>query len=207
MKQNFDIRWRICSGDWIPLEHRYFLLAALSCIVPELHTERCLGIHPIRGIHKGPGKLKLTDYSAVEVRTPLDLLPALMPLAGRKLDLGGRNVRLTVPEIKPLLPAARLYSPVVTIKGFLETRPFSDAVVRQLDALGVRRSVSLVIGRRRVIQVKDRRIVGFHIRLEDLTPEESLRLQTDGLGGRRHLGCGLFLPDKLRSVTQQVEAV
>jgi len=34
------------------------------------------------------------------------------------------------------------------------------------------------------------------IMLADLTPGQSLRLQEQGLGEHRHLGCGLFLPMK-----------
>jgi hypothetical protein len=32
--------------------------------------------------------------------------------------------------------------------------------------------------------------------LADLTPEESLRLQQQGLGPHRAMGCGLFIPHK-----------
>jgi len=30
--------------------------------------------------------------------------------------------------------------------------------------------------------------------IEGLTAEESLTVQEHGLGGRRHMGCGLFVP-------------
>lgn len=207
MTHSFDLRWKIHSCNWIPLQHRYFLLAALSRVVPEFHAGRRVGVHPIQGIRIGSGRLKLTDCSAVTVRAPLDWLPKLMPLSGRKLDLGGSSIRLSVPEIVALSPSPRLYSVVVTIKGFLEPEPFSGALIRQLDTMGIRRSVSLEIGRRRVIQVKERTIVGFHVRMQGLTEEESHRLQVEGLGGRRHLGCGLFLPDHLKCDPQKVEAV
>lgn len=197
MNDVFDIRWRLQSGSWIPLQNQYPLLAALSRVVPEIHRERRLGIHPIRGLRLGPGMLKITNCSALTVRTPIDLLPRLMRLAGRQLDLGGQSVRLGVPEIVSLFAADRLYSHIVTIKGFMEAKAFADAVLRQLDMMGVRRCAALSIGKRRVIEVKDRTIVGFHVRLGGLTTDESLRLQVDGLGGRRHLGCGLFLADNL----------
>ena len=32
--------------------------------------------------------------------------------------------------------------------------------------------------------------------LADLTLEESLRLQQQGLGTHRHMGCGIFIPHK-----------
>ena len=47
---------------------------------------------------------------------------------------------------------------------------------------------------RRVLHIKGERHVGFGMLIEGLTADESLRLQQNGLGGRRKMGCGLFLP-------------
>jgi CRISPR-associated protein Cas6 len=38
-------------------------------------------------------------------------------------------------------------------------------------------------------------VVGFAMRIADLGPEDSVRLQQGGIGGRRRFGCGLFVPD------------
>ena len=45
-----------------------------------------------------------------------------------------------------------------------------------------------------MIQIKDKSIVGYALRVVGLTAEESIRLQETGLGGRRRMGCGVFLP-------------
>ena len=68
-----------------------------------------------------------------------------------------------------------------------------EAVRRQLDALGRKR------GDRSNWQtpdaaIRDKEIVGFEVLLEGLTAEESLTVQKMGLGGRRHMGCGIFAP-------------
>ena len=39
--------------------------------------------------------------------------------------------------------------------------------------------------------------VGFALGLSDLTPEASLRLQQEGLGTRKHMGAGFFVPGPL----------
>ena len=49
---------------------------------------------------------------------------------------------------------------------------------------------------RRVLRIKDRRVVGYSLRVLGLTAEESIRLQEEGLGGRRRMGCGVLLPMK-----------
>jgi CRISPR-associated protein Cas6 len=55
------------------------------------------------------------------------------------------------------------------------------------------------VGRRRVINIAGKKVVGFALDVSELSPESSLKLQEQGLGGRRHMGCGLFLPTRLRS--------
>nr|WP_281255469.1 type I-MYXAN CRISPR-associated protein Cas6/Cmx6 [Cystobacter ferrugineus] len=44
------------------------------------------------------------------------------------------------------------------------------------------------------------KVVGFAVSVRGLSPASSLRLQTLGLGGRRHLGCGLLLPTAAREL-------
>jgi Cas6 Crispr len=46
----------------------------------------------------------------------------------------------------------------------------------------------------RVVRIKDKTVVGYGVRVAGLNVEESLRLQEHGLGGRRKLGCGVFVP-------------
>jgi CRISPR-associated protein Cas6 len=48
--------------------------------------------------------------------------------------------------------------------------------------------------RRQVLRVKDAVIVCFALRVRGLSSADSLRLQERGLGGRRRMGGGFFLP-------------
>jgi CRISPR-associated protein Cas6 len=36
-------------------------------------------------------------------------------------------------------------------------------------------------------------VVGYALRVNGLTEEGSIRLQEEGLGGRRRMGCGIFV--------------
>ncbi|PIV74684.1 MAG: hypothetical protein COW56_04530, partial [Rhodocyclales bacterium CG17_big_fil_post_rev_8_21_14_2_50_68_7] len=40
------------------------------------------------------------------------------------------------------------------------------------------------------------RFAGFGLMLHGLSPEDSLRMQSSGLGTNRTLGCGIFIPHK-----------
>jgi CRISPR-associated protein Cas6 len=192
-----DIKWPLVPRGRIPVHHQYHLLAGISRIVPEIHATSAVGVHLIRGSVAEPGFLELRAASAVALRAPVELLPKLLPLGGKKLDIAGCPIRLGVPQVFALSPAERLWARLVTIKGYMEVPQFEAAVRRKLDTLGVRTSVVPAVGRRRVIRIRSQTIVGFGLRLHGLHDDESIRVQQHGLGGRRHFGCGLFHPDPM----------
>jgi len=193
-------------GKTLPLDHGYALYAALSRFLPHLHEHKAVGVHPIRGDVVGDGLLRVAARSQLQIRTPTDLIAEFLPLAGKVLELDGHSLRLGVPRVLALRPAATLAARLVTIKGFTEPSGFLEAVRRQSDALGVSRQAAIEIpsvpaGRahageplRRVLRIKDRTVVGFAVRVVRLTAEESITLQEHGLGGRRHMGCGILVP-------------
>ncbi len=60
---------------------------------------------------------------------------------------------------------------------------------------------------RRALRIRDRRIIGYTLQITGLTAEEPLPLQEQGLGGRRRLGCGLFLPLRRPAVADNPASV
>jgi CRISPR-associated protein Cas6 len=59
-------------------------------------------------------------------------------------------------------------------------------------------SAHLTLGKRRTLRIKDKEVVGYEVVVEGLTAAESITLQETGLGGRRHMGCGIFSPLAVR---------
>jgi CRISPR-associated protein Cas6 len=187
-------------GDRIPLDYGYALFSALSRAVPSLHGDRRIGVHPIRGRRLEPRILRLVPASRLRIRLPTEDLVSYIGLAGTQLDLDGFVLRIGIPRVETLVPAASLTSRLVTIKGMQELDTFGAAVRRQLTEIGVAAEPVLSgesnLGgpARRVFRIKDSRLVGFSLRVIGLTAEESIRLQERGLGGRRRMGCGVFVP-------------
>lgn len=110
------------------------------------------------------------------------------------LGVAGRQIRLGPPVVRGLVPASRLESWLVIIKGKTDDEGFRAAAHAQLDLMGVAPSRGLMVGQRRVIRVAGATIVGFAARLSGLSPGDSLAVQSRGLGGRMRFGCGGFLP-------------
>ena len=191
-----DLAFRL-NGNTVPVDHGYALYAALSRLVPEVHDAKEVGVQPIRGVYGGDGTLHLAAFSRLILRLPDDQIRPYLKLAGKKLEVDGHPLRVGVPEVRALRPAASLRARLVTIKGFMEEGPFLEAAKRQLQSLGVAGEV--LLGERRTFRVKEKQVVGFEVAVTGLTAEESLTLQEQGLGGRRRMGCGVFVPTEALS--------
>jgi CRISPR-associated protein Cas6 len=190
-------------GTTVPLDHGYALYAALCHRLPALHEERRWAVHPIRGQRAEPGILALVargrSRSAVKLRLPVESLPQVLSLVGRTLDLLGHRITLGAPVVYPLLPSAELRSRWVTIRGFHEEpAPFTEALRRQLEAVPevgpASGAITCEIGPRRVQRIKGKQVVGFAVRLHGLDERASIAVQVAGLGGRRRMGAGVFVP-------------
>jgi CRISPR-associated protein Cas6 len=204
-----DLSFPIC-GDPIPADHGYHLFAGISKLVPEIHGELRVGIHPIRGTHIPPRALRLERRSRLTLRTPASLIGPLLRLAGNRVSIGGAGIRPGAPSVRSLQPCPNLYSRLVVVKHCIEADDFLDRIRRDLRAMGVEAQAEIPRRRgakpwdggigsrdgylRRTITIAGRRVVGYAVLLRKLTASDSLKVQALGLGGRRRFGCGIFVP-------------
>lgn len=197
----------VLVGNTIPLDHGFSLFSAICRIVPALHGDRRLGVHPIHGRQAGPGVLALDDRSRLRVRLPSEDIAPYIALAGKELDLDGHLLRVGIPSVQSLVPAANLAARLVTFRHALTPSDLEEDVRRELTRLEVAGTPEFVPSTkpafsgqpiRRVLRVKDKKVVGYALRVSGLTAEESIRLQEEGLGGRRRMGCGVFVPTTSR---------
>lgn len=208
-----DVSFRI-TGRSVPANHGYELYAALSRLQPHFHQAEWLAVHSLNGIPARGNLLHLTERSHLRLRLPHDKLPDVMALSGKSLAIvnGTRSntVRIGVPEIYALEAASVLYSRFVTIKVSeiektqrpIDREMFLVAAREQMKERGV--SGEVVVddtkderGRevsRRVLNIKNRLIVGYAVTVRNLSDEDSLKLQEVCLGGRQRMGCGIFIP-------------
>jgi len=199
------------QGGQLPADHGYALYSAVTRQLPALHGAPWLGLELLSGVPWREGVIVLPTRGAqLRLRIPADHYAVVLPLAGKRLDIAGHPLRLGIPIARPLQPAPSLYARVVTIKKFTEPEPFLDAARRQLDALGVSATLKLPLDeqgrfRRRVIQIHGRTVIGFSLAAHGLNDEDSIRLQTHGLGGRRSMGCGHFNPIVRPRITEGEE--
>ena len=184
-------------GQTLPADHGYGLYSAIAHCQEELHNLEGVSIQTILGIPDNQGVIHLSDRSKLRIRLPAEKVPLVYPLAGKQLTIGKHAIRLGIPQIFVLEPAARLRSRIVTIKGFQEPEPFLAAAKRQLDTLQIQGTLEIPLNEdgepsRKAIKIKTYSVVGFSLEVTDISDEDSIKLQALGLGGKRRMGCGIF---------------
>lgn len=189
-------------GGRIPADHGYELSGAISRIL-DSHLPEDVAVAPINGPIRMACAIQLGPDSRLVLRLSSERIAAMLVLAGADLAIGDASIVLGTPRVRAIRPAPGLYSRLVTIKGFTEPAPFLEAARRQMDTLGITGDLSIPEVRggphrgkpcRRVVRVKGKSVVGFALAVNGLTDHDSIVLQAHGLGGRRHMGCGFFIP-------------
>ncbi|KPQ39274.1 MAG: type I-MYXAN CRISPR-associated protein Cas6/Cmx6 [Phormidium sp.] len=186
-------------------DQNYRLLGAMAKEHPSLHQLEGLAINTISGIPDKQGKIQLTEASRLSLRCPSESLLTVLPLAGKTLKIGADSISLGYPEVRPLRPVSELKARLVAIKhpsgNFNEVTPdwFLGACDRQLKALGIDAPVGIPANEdgepdRKTLKIKGKTVVGYSVVVANLLPEQSLLLQTRGIGGKRRMGCGYFVP-------------
>jgi CRISPR-associated protein Cas6 len=201
-----DLAFEI-QGTSIPLDYGYALFGAISRIIPVIHGDRRIGVHPIRGIKLERGRLTLVHQSKLRLRMPSEEIGTYLELAGSRLELDGSCLRIGIPRSEPLTASPSLTSRLVTIGRHIKPDLFLESLRSQLTSLGVTGSLGILTSSeqsrtgeplRRVIRIKEKKLVGYAVSISGLTAEESLIVQEVGLGSRRRMGCGVMVLDCLK---------
>ena len=188
-----DLRFHV-MGETLDVDHGYFLFCAVSKVLPFFHDANNVGMSTVRGKYIGDGLLRIAPFSSLAFRLPVNEVAAYINLAGRTIEVGGQTLKIGVPSSHSLVPATALYAHLVTTRNGQDSYRFEQEIKRQLNSLGC--DGNIVIGKRRTFGVHGRQIVGYSVLVSELQAEESITLQENGLGGRRKMGCGFFLPWK-----------
>lgn len=196
------------EGVTLSADHHYLLYSALSRAVPAFHSDPDpVRFGPIGGPIAGRGAIRLERSSRLKFRLAAERIALLLPLAGTSLRVGADSIRLGVPSVRPLLPVTQLVARIVTFKNSEEPERFLEVAKGKLAEMNVLGQPAIPLieegqragePRRRILWIKDKKVVGFTLLVEGLSAEESILLQECGLGGRTRMGCGFFVPFRER---------
>lgn len=181
------------AGTSVPAEYAWPLWRALAARLPWLEDEDGAGVHPLRVAPTGYGIALLARRARLALRVPRARVPAAMALEGAALDVAGSALTVGTGVERPLWPWATLHARQV-VTGSADPASFEQDAAGRLAAMGI--GCESISGRRRTLLAGDREIVAFALAVNNVKRADSLRLQCEGIGTERVLGCGVFVPHK-----------
>ncbi|MEL6442219.1 MAG: type I-MYXAN CRISPR-associated protein Cas6/Cmx6 [Cyanobacteria bacterium J06621_8] len=194
------------KGRLLPLDNGYLIYSALSRLCPNIHRLNNIGIHPIAGRPNPYKQLKLTQSSQLKIRIPLEqILSIYQFLVEQTFKIGESQFYIGTPEYQALFSATNLYSRLVIIRRCIEPQAFIEAAQRQLEKLGIKGQIKILQkqnGQLQCRQLTMRKkegtfpIRGYGVEVTDLSEADSIKLQQHGIGGKRKMMCGVFVPSQ-----------
>lgn len=192
----------------LPVDHAHALGKALCEAMPLLGEDRRCAIHNIHLAGSQNGwerpdpelgqKLILSRRTKLTVRVPGEHREAIQrALSGATLDVDGHPLTIGKAKPKMLSKQGTIFARHIVLQGNEDEdeNAFLQRVVEDLKSRGIRVRKALC-GITQRIDTPDGMLRTRSLLLADLSTEESVRLQQQGLGSHRHLGCGIFLPHK-----------
>lgn len=194
-------------GQTLPADHGYALYSALKQTFLEgKDFPSDVLLCSIPGLPNKPGTIDLNKFSQLRLRFPTEQIKDWYRLQNLVLNIRGHLIRLVRPKLALPMASKSLKARLVTFNlkevnnhempvYFLES---CQKALANLDIQGQVFIDSDANGNlaRRSLKIKEKHVVGFGVIVEGLSEQDSIKLQSHGLGGRKHFGCGWFFPTK-----------
>lgn len=184
----------------LPVDHAYALSRAIVRHLPWLESEPMAGLHTIHVAASANGWMRPEDVlypsrrTKFMLRVPKHRIDDAMQLNGVELDVDGHALTLDNANTRLLSDLTTLFSRYVVSESE-EEQQFVEFVVASLQAMGIKPK-KLLCGTETSLNHEQGTLLTRSLMLADLTVEESLKLQTLGIGSHRYMGCGIFIPHK-----------
>ena len=183
-------------GATIPADSAMLLSNALLGILPWLGKDKGAGIQLLKGAetNSGDATVNINRRTKLFLRVPKTRVADTETLVGRSLDLDGHPLQVGDFKTRGFTPFSNIYAHFVDT-GSTGEEQFVQDVMRELDGHFQLRC-GFICGKQQTLQGPNGMLHGYSLMLHDLPPHKSLRLQDEGMGHNRLLGCGIFIPHK-----------
>lgn len=199
-----DLAFRI-SCRCLPLDHAHALSQAVLRALPWIEEKEDAGIHLIHGAESGHGwqrpedsdndVLHLSRRAKLTLRLAKEYILAAKEMSGMTLEIDGYSMKIGQATVRSLSPLTTLFSRYVAASEEDDEDRFIRQAADQLARIGVS-APKLLCGKSHIFRLPSDRIFSRRLMVADLKVEDSVKLQQQGLGPHRKLGCGLFIPHK-----------
>ena len=188
----------------LPWDHAYLLSQAIHQVLPWFAEEEDAGLHLIRGAESGNGWQRtdepggiiyLSRRAKLVLRLPRSRIPQAQVLTGLSLQLAEYELLIGKLTEKPLSAHEVMFAHYVTAPEQQSEETFIEDCLLQLRQLNIR-CRKMLCGKTTVFSTPSGKLFTRSLMIADLLPEDAVKLQQKGLGEKRKMGCGLFVPHK-----------
>ncbi|MCY4227610.1 MAG: type I-MYXAN CRISPR-associated protein Cas6/Cmx6 [Gammaproteobacteria bacterium] len=199
-----DCAFRIACRE-IPIDHAWELREQILNFLPWIIDEPQAAIHSIHSASSANGwirpsldsgdMIQLSHRTRLYIRLPIHRVDDARALVGKELMVAGCSILVREIVQHSLFPSSTVFTRSMDAHQVEDELAFEENVIRLLSRIGVVPK-KLLCGLAHEISLRDQNILARSVLLADLEPDESLRIQENGLGTNGLLGCGIFLPHK-----------
>lgn len=200
-----DIAYKLECRN-LPLDHAQALADAIQSALPWFADESRTGLHLIHVAESGNGwyrpedpeneVLCLSKRTRMSLRIPRHRIDDAHALTGQTLDIDGYELTVREGAIKSLSALPTMFARYVIAEEDQDEHAFLSTmakILRDEMAISVKK---LMAGKQHRMRMADGPVFTRSLMVADLTPEDAVKLQQEGIGAGRKFGCGLFLPQK-----------
>ena len=186
----------------LPYDHAYELSSELIKLIPEIKNDKRNAIQTLHGPMSGNGWVRadgenifLSKRAKLCLRVRKDDVEKIKEIEGKKIKLFGNDLNIGKSKMKSFLVVRDLFCRFVSCNEDLPEDIFLEEVQTELRAYKVNINKALC-GQSKRINFGDKTLYTRSLMIADLSKEEAVTLQEEGVGKHRLFGCGIFLPHK-----------
>ncbi|MES9902511.1 MAG: type I-MYXAN CRISPR-associated protein Cas6/Cmx6 [Sedimenticola sp.] len=198
-----DLVYQIrCST--LPVDHAWPLASEIKKALPWFPEEPLAGLHLIHVADSGNGwerpqgegeLLYPSRRTRLVLRIPKQRLDDAMALVTKTLDIAGHPLKVESAKSRQLGITDILYSRYVISEPTWSETEFIDWTVTQLKTMHV--SFKKILGgKTNRLATPQGALMTRSLMVANLSFEDAIHLQEQGIGEGRAMGCGLFIPQK-----------
>ncbi len=191
----------------LPLNHAWSLSRAIIHYLPWLEETPFAGIHQIHVAESNNGWMRPADdeenallypsrRTKMTLRIPIDKLDSAKKILGKTLNIDGHTIDVLNAKKKVFSNSSVIFSRYVLSDISESENEFLTRVSQELNTTLNFNVKKMLCGKSHTIRTPDTILSTKHLMIADLDSETSIKIQQQGIGDAKALGCGLFVPHK-----------
>jgi CRISPR-associated protein Cas6 len=199
-----DISYKL-ECKTLPIDHAHSLSTAIQEALPWFAEEEQAGLHLIHVAESGNGWYRpedpeneilcLSRRTRLTLRVPKHRIDDAHALSDVSMEVDGHNLTVKEGAVKSLVALPTMFSRYVETEAGKDEDSFLVDMARTLEQMGIP-VMKLMAGREHRFRLGDGHRVTRSLMVADLSPEQSVKLQQQGIGTGQKYGFGLFIPQK-----------